>query len=69
MEFEFTLTLTLAADDSDVDDFIERLGAAGCTDALVGIGQPRRIALNFCREAKSAEQAIRSALEDVGRAA
>jgi hypothetical protein len=69
MEFEFTLTLTLAADDSDVDDFIERLGAAGCTDALVGIGRAGRIALNFSREAESAEQAIRSALEDVGRAA
>lgn len=69
MEFEFTLALTLTADDSDVDDFIERLGAAGCTDALVGIGQAGRIALNFSREAESAAQAIRSALEDVERAA
>lgn len=37
--------------------------------ALVGIGQAGRIALNFSREAESAAQAIRSALEDVERAA
>jgi hypothetical protein len=64
MEFEFTLTLTLAEDDFDVDDLVERLGAAGCNDALVGIGQAGRVALNFNREADSARQAICSALED-----
>ncbi len=68
MEFEFTLTLTLAADDFEVDDFVERLGAAGCTDALVGIGQAGLIALNFSREAESARQALCSALQDVARA-
>ncbi len=68
MEFEFTLTLTLAAENTDLDAFIERLGAAGCTDALVGIGQAGRIAMNFNREADSARQAIRSALQDVARA-
>lgn len=68
MEFEFTLTLTLPAEDSDVDALVERLGAAGCTDALVGTGQDGRIALNFTREAGSARQAIRSALQDVARA-
>jgi hypothetical protein len=68
MEFEFTLTLTLPAEDSDVDALIERLGAAGCTDALVGTGQAGRVALHFNREAGSAKQAIRSALRDVARA-
>ncbi len=68
MEFEFTLTLTLPKDDSDVDALVERLGAAGCTDALVGTGQADRVALRFNREAESAKQAIRSALRDVARA-
>lgn len=40
MEFEFTLTLTLAADDSDVDDFIERPGAAGCTTRWLVSAKP-----------------------------
>jgi hypothetical protein len=51
-----------------VNDLVERLGEAGCDDALVGIGQPGRIALNFTREADSAQQAFISALEDVRRA-
>lgn len=68
MEFEFTLTLTPSADESDIDNFVERLGAAGCTDALVGTGKAGRVALHFNREAESAKQAIRSALQDVARA-
>jgi hypothetical protein len=68
MEFEFTLTLTLSADESGVDDFVERLGDAGCTDALVGTGQVGRIALHFNREADSVRQAMHSALQDIARA-
>ena len=68
MEFEFKLKFTLAADSPDVDDLVERLGAAGCTDALVGIGQSGRIALDFIREADSAKQAIFSALAEAKRA-
>ncbi len=47
---------------------VERLGEAGCDDALIGIGQPGRIALKFTREAESAKRAIVSALEDVKKA-
>jgi hypothetical protein len=43
-------------------------GEVGCYDALVGIGQPGRIALNFSREADSAQAAIVSALADVKKA-
>jgi hypothetical protein len=68
MEYEFTLKLKLAVDDADADEIVERLGETGCDDALVGIGQPGRIALNFTREADSAEQAIISALTDVKNA-
>ncbi len=65
MEFEFTLKFTLTSESPGVDELVERLGAAGCNDALVGIGQTGRIALDFTREADSAKQAIFSALEDV----
>ena len=68
MEYDFTLKFKLATDDADVDLLLERLGEAGCDDALVGVGQPGRIALDFTREAKSAEAAIVSALVDVKKA-
>lgn len=41
---------------------------AGCDDALVGLGQPGRLALEFTRKAESAQAAVRSALADVKRA-
>ncbi|GEN29199.1 DNA-binding protein [Halovibrio variabilis] len=65
MEYIFTLKYQLADHDSDLDALVERLGAAGCDDALVGVGQPGRLALEFSREAGSAEEAVRSALVDV----
>jgi hypothetical protein len=68
MEFEFTLKFTLTTDSTGVDELVECLGAAGCEDALVGIGQSGRIALDFTREADSAKEAIFSALADVKRA-
>lgn len=68
MEYVFTLKYQLADHDSDTDVLVERLGAAGCDDALVGVGQPGRLALEFSREAESAEEAVRTALADVKRA-
>jgi hypothetical protein len=68
MEYEFTLSFKLTADEADTDTLVERLGAAGCDDALVGIGQAGRIALDFTREAGSAQEAIISALRDVKKA-
>lgn len=68
MEYTFTLKYQLADDDRDADALVERLGEAGCDDALVGIGQPGRLALEFTREADSADAAVRSALADVRRA-
>lgn len=65
MEYTFTLKYQLANHDSDPDALVECLGAAGCDDALVGVGQPGRLALEFTREAGSAEEAMRSALADV----
>jgi predicted DNA-binding transcriptional regulator AlpA len=68
MEYTFTLKYALASHDADADALVDRLGEAGCDDALVGIGQPGRLALEFTREAASAEAAVRSALVDVSRA-
>ncbi|MNF62196.1 hypothetical protein D3C84_438720 [compost metagenome] len=65
MEYTFTLKYQLAEDDRTPDILVERLGEAGCDDALVGIGQPGRLALEFTREAESADAAVRSALADV----
>ncbi|MCY1198792.1 hypothetical protein D9M72_101810 [compost metagenome] len=68
MEYTFTLKYQLADDESTPDALVERLGEAGCNDALVGIGQPGRLALEFTREAADAGIAVRSALADVRNA-
>ena len=68
MEYDFVLKFKLAEGSADANDLVERLGEAGCDDAVVGIGQPRRIALKFTREADSAQHAFVSALEGVRRA-
>ncbi|MBV4553841.1 DNA-binding protein [Pseudomonas sp. SWRI102] len=68
MEFIFTLKYQLADDGYAMDELVERLGEAGCDDALVGIGQPGRLALEFTRDAPDAAEAVLSALDDVRRA-
>lgn len=67
-DYEFTLKFKLPLSDADPEQFIEALSVAGCDDALVGIGQLGRIALDFTRSAKSAYVAISSAVRDVRRA-
>lgn len=64
-EYSFTLKYRLSDEDRDADALVERLGEADCTDALVGVGIAGRLALEFTREADSAQEAIRSALADV----
>jgi predicted DNA-binding transcriptional regulator AlpA len=65
MEYTFTLKYQLSEHDRDTDAIIERLGAAGCDDALLGVGVVGRIAMEFTREAGSAQEALVSALADV----
>lgn len=65
MEYIFILKYQLSEQDCDPDLLLERLGAAGCDDALVGVGQAGRLALEFSRDAQNAEEAIGSALADV----
>ncbi|HEU4374592.1 MAG TPA: DNA-binding protein [Telluria sp.] len=68
MDYLFTLKYQLAEFASDMDELVERLGAAGCDDSLIGLGTPGRIALEFTRDAPDARTAMVSALEDVKRA-
>jgi hypothetical protein len=65
MAYEFVLKFKLPEGIADMNELVERLGENGCGDALVGTGRPGRIALNFTRDADSAQQAFISALEDV----
>ena len=65
--YEFTLKFSFPVSESDRDEMVERLGEAGCDDALIGTGQPGRIALDFAREADSAFDAISSAVTDIKR--
>jgi hypothetical protein len=66
--YEFTLKFSLPSPSEEMDTYVERLGAAGCDDAAVGIGQKGRIALSLIREAASAERAVLSGIADVRRA-
>jgi hypothetical protein len=68
MEYTFTLKYHLSDGRHDLDDLMERLGAAGCEDAVVGMEQSGRVALEFTREAPSAQEAFVSALAHVRRA-
>jgi predicted DNA-binding transcriptional regulator AlpA len=68
MEYEFTLQFKLDPKDSNHDELVERLGAAGCDDAMVGLGVVGHLGLEFMREAASAEAAILSAIADVKKA-
>lgn len=67
MEYHFILRYLLdpAHATSNVDDILERLGEAGCLDALVGVGAPGKIVLDFTRTSTSLAQAIRIAVADV----
>lgn len=64
----FTLRYQLTIDDANHNELVERLGEAGCTDALVGIGQPQCLALQFTRAAESLLDARKTANMDVKRA-
>ncbi|HCA12039.1 MAG TPA: DNA-binding protein, partial [Marinobacter adhaerens] len=66
-EYDFTLKYSVPQDFAH-DQLESSLSQAGCDDAIIGLGQKGRLALNFTREAESAEQAMLSALQDGQRA-
>jgi hypothetical protein len=67
-EYDFTLKYRLGNPGEDAEKYLEALAQSGCEDAVVGVGQNGRIALNFIREGKSALEAIASAISDVQNA-
>lgn len=67
-EYDFTLKFRLPATGADPERLVDALAEAGCDDATIGVGQRGRIALDFTREARSAPDAVRSAVRDVERA-
>ena len=64
-EFEFTLKFAFSDVNTNAEDFIEALGEAGCSDAIIGMGQKGRIAFDFAREANNATDAILASLDDI----
>lgn len=64
-DYEFTLKFTFSDASVSPEAYVECLAKAGCDDALIGIGQQGRIALNFNRNAESALSALCSAIQDV----
>ena len=67
-DYDFILKFALPNYDADPEDYVASLEAAGCDDALIGLGKKGRIALHFTRSAGSSNEAIVSALADVQKA-
>jgi hypothetical protein len=67
-DYEFTLKFSFRDPSINPESYLENLNQAGCDDALIGIGQTGRIALNFNRTADSALSALCSAIADVKKA-
>lgn len=64
-EYDFSLRFDTSAVGCGPEECVERLAAGGCDDAVIGIGIPGRIALDFIREAATAEAALSTAIRDV----
>jgi hypothetical protein len=66
--YDFILRFQLPDTAADPAHVIDAIFEAGCDDAVVGIGTPGSIALDFSRDAPTAEDAINSATNAVIRA-
>lgn len=69
MTFNFTLLYKLGPQEADHDALVERMFSAGCGDALVGLGRPGHMALDFTRDGATASDAVASARARVRQAA
>jgi len=63
--YTFVLNFTLPGGKDDPEQYLDALYESGCDDAAVGIGQFGMIGLDFTRAARCADDAIRSAVENV----
>lgn len=65
-EYDFTIKFDISGSDNmDMVVLTDKLYGAGCDDAIIGTGRTGQIALNFIREAESAEKALSSAINNV----
>jgi len=64
-EYTFVLNFSLPDRQADPEAYLDALYEAGCDDAAIGVGQFGMIGLDFTRAAASAEEAIRSAIDNV----
>lgn len=67
-EFEFDLIFALPDGAADEAAILDALFAAGCDDAVVGLGQSGLVGLSFSRAGEEAETVIRGAIADGLRA-
>jgi predicted DNA-binding transcriptional regulator AlpA len=67
-DYTFVLNFSLSDRHADPVQYLDALYEAGCDDAAIGVGQAGMIGLDFTREAASAEDAVRSAIENVRQA-
>lgn len=65
--YEFTLRFAIPAGAGSADEWINKLAKAGFEDALIAIGIPGRIVLDFERASSDADSALRDAVADVQR--
>ncbi len=63
-EYEFTLKFSLPDSKESPEQYLEALANA-CDDAIVGVGNTGRIALNFLRTENNAVEALLTAIDDV----
>lgn len=68
MEYEFVLKYGLPDENADSSQYLDALFETGCDDATIGVGKKGAIALEFVREAASADEAVLSAIRDVKKA-
>lgn len=68
MNYRFAITFSLPESGVNSEQYLDALYEAGCSDALVGVGQIGLISLDFDREASDAVEAVRSAIADVRKA-
>lgn len=68
--YEFTLSFSLQAASLQASDncpeaYLDALFEAGCDDAIIGVGATSAIALDYARQAESAESAVQQAIAQV----
>ena len=64
-DYTFVLNFALPGGQDDPEQYLDALYESGCDDAAVGVGQHGMVGLDFTRAARSAEDAIRSAVANV----